>query len=316
MLSKVVNAAVLVTLLTASGAGAQSLAQLGGPANLPPAGFSGQQFVDNRGCLFLRAGFGATVSWVPRVDRRHRPLCGFPPTFGAAVIAAIEADMVAEPQAVVAAAPVVVATKPVVVAAAVLPQPQVAGPVAAPRRGSLMAMLFGSPRPARLAEPVVIVMQPAPVQAAVVAIPVIPAPPRGYKLAWKDDRLNPLRGIGTATGQAQQDQVWTREVPAVLVTAAPQTTTVRSTVTVSTMSAPVAQGNAAYVQVGSFGEPANAAAVKAQLKALGLPVSTSKISRNGKVLQVVYAGPFGSAAEARAALGVARGAGFGDAVLR
>ena len=314
MLSKVVNAAVLVTLLTASGAGAQSLAQLGGPANLPPVGFSGQQFVDNRGCLFLRAGFGATVSWVPRVDRRHRPLCGFPPTFGAAVIAAVEADMVVEPQTVVVAAPVVVAVKHAVVAA--VPQPQVAESAAVPRRGSLMAMLFGSPRPARLAEPVVIVMQPAPVQAAVVAIPVIPAPPRGYKLAWKDDRLNPFRGIGTATGQAQQDQVWTREVPAVLVTAAPQTPTVRSTVTVSTMSAPEAQGNAAYVQVGSFGEPANAAGAKARLKALGLPVSTSKINRNGKVLQVVYAGPFGSAAEARAALGVARGAGFGDAVLR
>ena len=78
----------------------------------------------------------------------------------------------------------------------------------------------------------------------------------------------------------------------------------------------MAQRGAAYVQVGTFGEPANANAVKARLKALGLPVSTSKITRKGKVLQVVYAGPFASAAQAQTALGLARGAGFGDAILK
>ncbi len=47
--------------------------------------------------------------------------------------------------------------------------------------------------------------------------PVVPA---GYKLAWKDGRLNPNRARGTAAGQLAQDQIWTRETPARLVTAA------------------------------------------------------------------------------------------------
>lgn len=321
MLAKVLNTTVLATVLSASVAGAQGLAQLGGPSNLPPAGFAGQQFVDNRGCLFLRAGFGTTVNWVPRVDRRHKPLCGYPPTFGAPVVAAVEEDLAPDPHVVVAAPMVVapvVAARPVVVAAA-QPQPLVGEPVAAlPRRqGSLQEMLFGSPRQVQAASP-------APVVAASNAVP---PPPRGYKLAWKDDRLNPRRGLGTAEGQARQDQVWTRDVPAVLVAAQPQATAAaRPRVTVSTMSAPeapvvqqaqpMAQAAASYVQVGTFGQPENADGVKARLAALGLPVSAATITRKGKVLQIVYAGPFGSAAAARAALNTARGAGFGDAILR
>ena len=93
MLSKVFAGAILATVFSATIIPAQSIAQLGGPSNYPPAGFTGQQFVDARGCVFLRAGFGHTVNWVPRVSRDHKPICGFPPTFGAAVAAAVQADM-------------------------------------------------------------------------------------------------------------------------------------------------------------------------------------------------------------------------------
>lgn len=158
----------------------------------------------------------------------------------------------------------------------------------------------------------------------------VPTPPKGYRLAWEDDRLNPLRGQGTAQGQAQQDQVWTRDIPAVLVAQTTETQTPQAQapaarqpaaqVTVSTMSAPeAAQPQATgkqYVQVGSFGLPENAEAAKARLRALGLPVSTAQITRKGKVLTVVYAGPFSGAAAAQQALSAARGAGFGDAILR
>lgn len=362
MLSKVFTTAVCAIVLSATFAGAQSLAQLGGPVNLPAAGFSGQQFVDNRGCLFLRAGFGATVNWVPRVDRQHRPLCGYPPTFGAASIAAVEVDVAPAPQVrvtvpVVTAKPVV--AKPVIVvarpsyAAADLAGPasgQIGCWSAAPRlervllrtggtalvctRGDGTLTGWRSPHFPRTAGAGAVlsgrqVTAEMMTGAAVLGSPrnnAVPTPPRGYELAWKDDRLNPLRGVGTAAGQAQQDQVWTQDVPAVLVAVQPRVTAptaARPRVTVSTMSAPdapaaqpVARVGASYVQVGTFGEPQNAAGVKARLAALGLPVSTSKITRKGKVLQIVYAGPFGSAAEAKAALTTARGAGFGDAILR
>lgn len=429
MLYKGVIAAIWATVLSASLVEAQSLAQIGGPANLPPRGFTGQQFVDNRGCVFLRAGFGATVNWVPRIDRLRRPLCGFPPTFGAEVVAAVEADMAPDPQAKVATtAPLVAA--PAVTGVAVASPPMVAAAAPAAGRMSLMQLLFGTGTsrtvtPATISEPAPVVvpvvaqvaapmadlvppqpsytsaalagLQPGQVQCfgstpklervllrnggtalvctagdgtmtgwrsplfarnagvgAALGIPnltaqmmvgatllgsgqigaqmqvanvnSIPTPPRGYKVAWKDDRLNPLRGVGTSQGQAQQDQVWTRDVPAVLVLVQTQTgaqtqagaTAVNQTqtVSVSTMSAPATQLAHSFVQVGTFGQPENAEGAKTRLAALGLPVSTSKITRNGKILQIVYAGPFGSAADAQAALVAARSAGFKDAILR
>lgn len=381
MLFKVVSSTLLACVLSASLAQAQSLARIGGPANLPPAGFSGQQFVDARGCLFLRAGFGATVNWVPRVDRGRKPICGMTPSFGPAAVAAVEADMAPEPRVV---APAVVApSRPAVVVAAV---PQVAP--AAPR-GSLLGTLFAAPSPARTTPAPQVVATPAqpayraeaaatgqircftsaprlervllrsggtalvctrgdgtltgwrsplfPAGAGVGAAlnnqmmagatvlgqttpttrASVPTPPPGYRAAWTDGRLNPLRGVGTANGQAQQDQVWTRDIPAQLVVQQPQQpVTAKPRTTVSTMSAPQADAAASFVQVGTFGQPANADGAKARLSALGLPVSTSKITRSGKVLQIVYAGPFATTAAAQAALTAARSAGFGDAILR
>ena len=61
----------------------QTVASLGGPAELPPESFPGEQFVDSRGCVFIRAGYGGQETWVPRVSRDRQPLCGYAPTFGA-----------------------------------------------------------------------------------------------------------------------------------------------------------------------------------------------------------------------------------------
>jgi len=52
-----------------------------GPVNLPPAGFEGRQFVDNNGCIFVRAGNGDGVNWVPRVTRQRQVICGHTPSF-------------------------------------------------------------------------------------------------------------------------------------------------------------------------------------------------------------------------------------------
>ncbi|MDP3959957.1 MAG: SPOR domain-containing protein [Pseudorhodobacter sp.] len=160
--------------------------------------------------------------------------------------------------------------------------------------------------------------------------------PAGYKLAWKDDRLNPNRGVGTAAGQAQQDRIWTRDVPAVLVAeppigraqvvassqSQPAGPAAQAQVRVSTKTEPngrvaaQAAGPALYVQVGTFGVPANADGAKATLRGFGLPVGTAKVTKGGKALQVIVAGPYVDATAAQAALVVARRAGFKDAFVR
>jgi hypothetical protein len=62
---------------------------------------------------------------------------------------------------------------------------------------------------------------PAPPVAATVAAPktvsVRPVP-AGYRPAWDDDRLNPMRAKGTAAGEAAMNRKWTQEVPRRLVT--------------------------------------------------------------------------------------------------
>ncbi|SEN61307.1 Sporulation related domain-containing protein [Gemmobacter aquatilis] len=182
------------------------------------------------------------------------------------------------------------------------------------------------------------VVRAAPVRVAGgAAVTYAPAPeaqltevvvPKGYKLAWKDDRLNPYRGQGTVTGQGEQDRVWTREVPAQLVVqqvvpgqrVVISTKTPRPMVQISTHSEPkaaaAAVGGKIYVQVGSFGVPANADGARARLRAAGLPTGTARAKQGGKPVQIVLAGPFADASQAQAALRAARSAGFGDAFLR
>ena len=50
------------------------------PAEVPPSAFNGRQYVDSAGCVFVRAGQGDVVAWMPRLTRSNEPLCGYAPT--------------------------------------------------------------------------------------------------------------------------------------------------------------------------------------------------------------------------------------------
>lgn len=75
-------AAGLVWLSMTGTVGAQS-PEVRAPVELPPPSYTGRQYVDSAGCVFVRAGYGSVVNWVPRVGRDRNQICGYTPTLGA-----------------------------------------------------------------------------------------------------------------------------------------------------------------------------------------------------------------------------------------
>ncbi|NDW58453.1 SPOR domain-containing protein, partial [Yangia sp. PrR004] len=69
--------------LSAAPALAQRIDTISEPAEVPPASYEAAQYVDSKGCVFVRAGFDDAVIWVPRVSRAGDPVCGYAPSLGA-----------------------------------------------------------------------------------------------------------------------------------------------------------------------------------------------------------------------------------------
>lgn len=379
---------------------AQSIRAIGGPAEMPPAGFQGQQYVDGRGCVFMRAGLSGKTAWVARIGQDRKPICNDVPMAEAAARLAAPAaasqptlEAVAQPIAKPAGKPMAT------VASNMRAQSQIGlqEPMVVPGLTSVAAPILApvtrtvAPAPSFVAQSVsrsarcpaaAPVLQRMALQSGGTVLvctrsdgsatgwlsPGYPAGVGGtiqnvpgqqvaysgntapnlrqntataavgatvqtviagdvikyrqpektqYVAAWKDGRLNPLRGKGTAEGWAMQAQVWTQKAPAKLVTTKSNQTTAGSLrVTQSTMSAGQSAGGARYVQIGTFGNPNNVAKVAGALSAMGLPVSKSRMTKAGRELVIVLAGPFDSAQSAKSALGMAQQAGFGDAFLR
>jgi cell division protein FtsN len=132
------TALVILGVMTAP-AEAQNLRNPSPPSETPPDSFSGTQFVDSRGCVYVRAGIGGATNWVPRVNRQRKQLCGFEPTLAA--MAAPPPAPVPAPQA----APEPVAPR-VASAAPNAPRPA-AAPEAAPAAPTPRVVRQPSPTP-------------------------------------------------------------------------------------------------------------------------------------------------------------------------
>lgn len=62
---------------------AQTLRTAGPPAEYPPETFKGKQYVVSRGCIYIRAGADGYTTWVPRVTRDRKVVCGYKPSLSA-----------------------------------------------------------------------------------------------------------------------------------------------------------------------------------------------------------------------------------------
>lgn len=172
-------------------AAAQTVRNAETPAELPPAGFDGREYVDSRGCMYIRAGVDGNVTWVPRMTRDRQVVCGQTPTQQKPALAAAaaqqEAQQAAAPVAVAEPAPAPAAPVPAPVAT-LRPAPRPTADVGAPMPtvASVPAQPKPSPRPAAsrvTAAPAPVYSAPPPVvqaapQQQVVRVAPVPQPQR------------------------------------------------------------------------------------------------------------------------------------------
>jgi hypothetical protein len=193
------------------------------PAEIPPASFEGTTYVDSRGCVFLRVTIGTRTDWAPRLGPDREPVCGLEPSIAAAapepsptapteIRTASAAPRAAAPrparqaaQVQRASGQVLVILPPTVSIDGAVPTecPEVSGAAAAymARPGVRCAMIPPEDLNAHATRPVERIGLD------------LPDPPRGYRPAWDDERINPNAGVRTVEGEVRMNEIWTDTVP-------------------------------------------------------------------------------------------------------
>ncbi|MEP2030400.1 MAG: SPOR domain-containing protein [Paracoccaceae bacterium] len=237
---KISHIAALVAVAGAlglNGLHAQSTDTSTAPAELPPASFAGSQYVDSQGCVFVRAGVGDDVTWVPRVGRDRRQICGVQPSESSVTAAQAPSPRAAtQPPVDVAldTAPLI-ETSPSAASRKVTVTPKSTGWKKSKKMTSAKStVVLASAKPKRTTRGT------TPAQNArtgeVILVPrgtrVVPKHlydnrtsarsfkvPRGYSTVWQDGRLNPRRAEQTLEGRARMNLIWTKTVPRRLIDA-------------------------------------------------------------------------------------------------
>ena len=335
---RVISAAILVVALGGLQIAAQPLTQADGPKELPPDGYMGNQYVDSAGCVFIRAGVGGQTTWVPRVNRERKLVCGYDPTFAPVVsgnIASVTGGAEAAP-----ATPETEAPKTFAPSTRPLGKPTVMAP--SPTFVSATAPATGSARARSAMGGVVKIVRDGPLAKAATYCRTQAGFARRYLLS--DGRrvtrcaaaevaapvayINGLDVPGLRVVEAKPSPAEVRRATrldagsyrviwsSVSVSAAEESTSEASNRPQIHKAEKPAAAAGGYVQVGVFADPANAARAIQRLEALGMPVSSSVGRNGGRPVKAIMAGPFASASDQRAALGKLRQSGYRDAYLR
>ena len=317
---RVVLAAHLAFWMVFQQVNAQPLTLVDGPAEIPPAGFRGTQYVDSKGCVFVRAGVNGQITWIPRVDRNRRLVCGFKPSIQSQIVTPSEPPVKETP-----------------------PTPAVGQPEPVTNSAKATAAVGHSatPNTTRKKVPTATKLVYAkPVRASKTLCPQPPDTAQRYLLSdgrrvtrcslANGDPVEYLNGLGAPNLVVANTPPGKKQIKNAMAADAGKYRVVWSkgklathnrndkvvATSVAGSSHKMGKAQPRYVQVGVFAEPANADRAISTLKAHGLRVSTAQGKRGIKPLRMILAGPFSTAEELARALQLARQSGYRDAFVR